>query len=222
MTFDRVAEPGSHWYPIVGVVENERKVITEEPRPEIIAHLAGDPPGVFTFVVKTAVAPLSLTAAIRSELAALDRETPLMRVRTMEEVVYQSRAQERFVMLLLAVFAMTALVLAAVGVYGVTSQAAKSRTREVGIRLALGAPAVSLVRDLAARGALFVGLGITAGVAGAIAGSHLLSSLLFRVDPRDPLTLLAVTVIIGGVGLAAIVWPTWKATRIDPVSALRQ
>jgi predicted permease len=222
VTFDRVPEAGSHWYPIVGVVENERKVLTMEPEPEIIADLASDPPGVFTYVVKTAVPPLSLTAAIRAEVASLDPETPLMEARTMDAVAREARAPERFVMLLLVVFAIAALVLASVGVYGVASQAARARTREVGIRLALGAPGASIVRGLAARGARFIALGIAAGVAGAVAGGHLLASLLFRVDPRDPLTLGAVTIVIGAVAMASTVWPTWKATRIDPVSVLRR
>ena len=221
ITFDRVPEANSYWYPIVGVVENERKVLTSEPQPEIIAHLASDPPGVFTFVVKAAVPPLSLTSAIRSELSALDRETPMTDARTMEEVAREARAPERFVMLLLVVFAAAALVLASVGVYGVANQAARARTREVGIRIALGAPGASIVRGLAARGALFVAMGIVAGIAGAIVGGRLLASQLFRVDPRDPLTLLAVTFVIGGVAIVSTVWPTWKATRIDPVSVLR-
>lgn len=222
VTFDRVAEEGSHWYPIVGVVENERKVLTEEPRPEIIAHVLGDTPNVLSYVVRTAVPPLSLAGAVRAELAALDRETPLLRVQTMDEVVHASRAHERFVMALLGVFAGSALVLAAVGVFGVSSQAARARTREVGIRLALGASGGAIVRGLAARGALFVAIGIAAGIAGALAGSRVMSSLLFRVDPRDPLTLTAVALAIGGVALASTVWPTLRATRVDPVSALRQ
>lgn len=221
VTFDRVPEPRSYWYPIVGVVENERKVMTSEPQPEIIAHLASDPPGVFTFVARTAVPPLSLVTSIRSEVAAMDRETPLLRVRTLDDAVADARASDRFVMLLLAVFAVSALVLASIGVYGVANQAARARTREVGIRLALGAPGAAIVRGLAARGMLFVVLGIVTGIAGALAGGSLMASMLFRVDPRDPLTIGAVTVIIGGVALVSTVWPTLKATRVDPVSVLR-
>ncbi len=221
VTFDRVPEANSYWYPIVGVVENERKVLTSEPQPEIIAHLASDPPGVFTYVVKTAVPPLSLTSAIRSELAALDPETPLMRAAPMDDVAAEARAPERFMMLLLAVFAFAALVLASVGVYGVANQAARARTREVGIRLALGAPGAAIVRGLAARGAVFVALGLLVGMAAAVAGAQLLASQLFRVDPRDPLTFVVVALTIGGVAIASTVWPTWKATRIDPVAVLR-
>ena len=222
VTFDREASADSHWYPVVGVVENERRVITEEPEPEIIAHLRGDVPSTLTFVVKSEVAPLSLAAPIRAELAALDRETPLLAVRTMDDVMVEARASERFVMALLTAFAIAALVLAAVGVYGVTSQAARARTREVGIRIALGAPAAAVVRGLAARGALFAAAGLAAGLALAIAGGHLMASMLFRVDPRDPLTLAAVAAVIGAVALASTVWPTLRAARIDPASVLRQ
>ena len=95
VVFDRVPTPQSYWYPIVGVVENERKALLEEPRPEIIAHLRGDPPGTFTFVARTSVPPLSIVGAVRAALTALDREAPLLRVRTMDEVVFESRAAER-------------------------------------------------------------------------------------------------------------------------------
>lgn len=222
ITFDRVPEPASYWYPIVGVVENERKVLTEEPQPEIIAHLESDPPGSFSFVVKAAVPPLSLAGPIRAELAALDPETPVLRLRTMDAVVREARASDRFVMALLMAFAVTALVLAGVGVYGVASQAARARTREVGIRLALGAPASSVVRGLAARGTAFAAAGLATGIAGAIAWGDVMTSMLYRVDARDPLTLAAVVAVIGTVAVAATVLPTLGATRIDPVTVLRQ
>src|SRR5690606_19482181 len=120
------------------------------------------------------------------------REAAIERVQSMDDVVAGARASDRFVMALLTAFALAALVLAAVGVYGVTNQAARARTREVGIRLALGAPATSVVAGLAARGAWFAGAGLAAGLAGAVAGGQLMASMLFRVDPRDPITLTAV------------------------------
>jgi predicted permease len=222
LTFARAATPESIWYPIIGVVENERRALTEDPKPEVIAHLRADPPGTFSYVVRTAVPPLSLSGAIRAELLAMDRETPLLRVRTLDDVVLAARASERFVMLLLAAFALAALVLAAVGVYGVTLETARARRREVGIRLALGAPAASIVGRLAARGALCVSVGIVIGLAAALAGTRLLSSMLFNVDPRDPLTLGAVVIVIGGVAFASIMWPTVQAARLDPIRVLRQ
>jgi ABC-type antimicrobial peptide transport system permease subunit len=124
-------------------------------------------------------------------------------------------------MLLLAVFAGCALVLAAVGVYGVAHQAARSRTREVGIRLALGAPGTSIVRALMVRGLLFVGAGIVAGTTGALFGSRVIESMLFQVNPRDPATLGVVVAVIGLVAVGATLVPTWRATRVDPVSVLR-
>ena len=117
---------------------------------------------------------------------------------------------------------MAALILAAVGVYGVTNQAARARTRAVGIRLALGAPATAVVGRLAARGALCAFGGIVIGLAGALAGTRVLSSMLFEVDARDPLTLAAVVVVIGSVGFVSILWPTLRAARIDPIRVLRQ
>lgn len=221
IVFDRQPTERSHWYPIVGVVDNERKALTMAAQPEIIAHLRGDPPATFTFVLRTAVPPLSVVSTVRSAIGEMDREAPLLAVRTMDEVVYASRATERFVMLLLGAFAVSALLLAAVGVYGVANQAARARTREVGIRLALGAPGASIVRRFVARGTAFVGVGLAVGMAGALAGSRLLESFLFNVNPRDPLTLVVVTVVIAGVALAANVWPTWRATHVDPVTVLR-
>jgi predicted permease len=221
VVFDREPTERSYWYPIVGVVGNERKDLLTEPVPEIIAHLRGDVPTTLTFVVRTAVPPLSLLPQVRSTLAGFDREAPVLVPRTMAQVVADSRAKERFVMTLLATFAGAALVLAAIGVYGVALQAARARRREVGIRLALGASAAGVVRQLVARGAVYFGVGLAAGVAGAAIAGRLLEAQLYQVDPRDPMTLAAVAAIIGVVALAATVWPTWRATRVDPLSILR-
>jgi ABC-type antimicrobial peptide transport system permease subunit len=123
-------------------------------------------------------------------------------------------------MLLLSTFAVAALVLAAVGVLGVSSQAARARTREVGIRVALGAPRAALVRALGRRSAAFVGSGIVAGLAGAYLGAELLASELYRVDARDPVTLAAAAGLMATVALAATLWPTWRAARVDPLTAI--
>lgn len=221
IVFDRVPTDRSYWYPIVGVVGNERRDLITEPVPEVIAHLKGDTPSTLTFIVRTTVAPLSVVPDVRAALAELDPEAPLLSPRTMEQVAADARAPERFMMTLFGVFALAALLLAAIGVYGVASQAARVRTREVGIRLALGASGSTVVRELVTRGVAFWSLGLAGGVVGALALGHLLETQLYRVTTTDPLTLVVVVVLMGGVALFATVWPTWRATRVDPVSVLR-
>ncbi|MEZ5318275.1 MAG: ADOP family duplicated permease [Vicinamibacterales bacterium] len=188
VTFDREATADSYWYPIVGVVGNERKDLPTAPVPEIIAHLRGDVPSTLTFAVRTAVPPLSIVPQIRDVLASYDREAPLLAVRTMEQVAAEASAPARFAMTLFGAFAVAALLLAAIGVYGVANQAARARTREVGIRIALGAQGPTVVRQLMRRGAWFCGAGLAAGLAGVLAFSGLLESRLYEVDARDPAT----------------------------------
>jgi predicted permease len=221
IVFDRVPTERSYWYPIVGVVGNERKDPLKPPVPEIIGHLRGDVPATLTFVVRTSAPPSSLIAPVRTALAELDREAPLLDPRTMTEVAAASRAETRFVMTLFATFAAIALTLAAIGVYGVASQAARARTREVGIRLALGATGSGIVRTLVLRAARFTAAGLVAGVLTSLVAGRLLEALLFEVQPHDPLTFVAVVAIIGGVAIAASFLPTWRSARVDPASVLR-
>jgi ABC-type antimicrobial peptide transport system permease subunit len=124
-------------------------------------------------------------------------------------------------MTLFAVFAAAALVLAVIGVAGVASQAARARTREVGIRLALGATSAGVLGTLAGRPARFALVGLGAGLAFSLAGGRAIEAQLYGVDPRDPLTFGAVAIVIGLVALAATVWPTWRAARVDPAVVLR-
>ena len=221
VVFDRVPTERSHWYPIVGVVANERKDPLKPPVPEIIGHLRGDVPGTLTFVVRTSAPPSSLIAPVRAALAEFDREAPLLEPRTMAEVAAASRADTRFVMTLFTIFASIALTLAAIGVYGVASQAARARTREVGIRLALGGTGSGIVRALVLRAARFTVAGLAVGIVASLAAGRLLETLLFDVQPHDPLTLVAVVAIIGGVAIGASFWPTWRSVRVDPASVLR-
>jgi putative ABC transport system permease protein len=221
VVFDREPTERSTWYPIVGVVGNERKDLLTEPVPEIIAHLRGDVPATLTFVVRTGVPPLSVVPQVRAALDGFDRATPLLSVRTMAQVVADSRVTERFLLSLFGSFALAALALAAIGVHGVAAQAARARTREVGIRLALGASAASVVRQLVQRGAAFLLAGLAAGLAGALFAGRFLDAYLYHVDPRDPLTLTVVSILMALVALAATIWPTWRATKVDPASVLR-
>ncbi len=220
IAFDRSPDSTSYWYPIVGVVGSEGMDIVSGPQPEIISHLAGDTPNVMRFVVKTDVAPLSVVPAVRNELAQLDAEIPMVRVRTMEEVAGDALAADRFLMVLLGVFAAAALAMAAIGVYGVAAQAVRSRTREIGIRMALGASARDITRALIVRGLTFVGIGITLGIVGSALASGALRNLLFGVEPNDPLTLIGVAVVLAVVAISATVVPVWRAAQLDPARVL--
>ena len=221
IAFDRNPSENSYWYPIVGVVGNERMSIASDPLPEIIAHLRGDMPATVRFALKTAVPPLSIVQAVRTTLAELDAEIPLVRIRTMDEVAADARASDRFLMTLLGIFGAAALVIAAVGVYGVTAQAARSRTREIGIRMALGASERSVVRYLVFRSVSSLAAGLVLGVVGVVTGGRAIGSLLYGVEPTDPVTVIGVVGLMALTALASSYWPAWRATKLDPVRVLR-
>jgi len=218
----RIGFSRPYWRTIVGVVADERQMgLSTTPRPEVFLPLyqAWDRNAVV--VMRTRGRPDAALPVARGVLTELDPLIALERPRSMEQVVATDLARERFLLLLIAVFAAAAVLLATVGVYGVTAEASRGRTREIGIRLALGARA-SEVRDLVLRqGIEVVCAGLALGWGLALAGARLLESLLYEVAPTDPLTFLVVPVLLGGVALVACWLPARKATRVDPVEALR-
>jgi ABC-type antimicrobial peptide transport system permease subunit len=163
----------------------------------------------------------ALSASLRAAVAAVEPEAQVGRIRTMRDVEIDELAADRYVISVLGAFAVVALVLASVGVYGVASQAARLRTQEVGIRIAIGASAWSVGRTLVARGMTFIVVGITIGAAATFVTGRLLRSQLFRVEPTDPLTLATVAVLLLSVALVAIAIPARRAVKIDPVRVLR-
>ena len=172
-------------------------------------------------LVRTSVEPLSLTQSVRGQVAALDRDQPVFNVRTMEQAVARSVAARRFSMILLSVFASLALVLAAVGIYGVISYSVAQRTREVGIRMALGAQTTDVLKLVVRDGLKLVVVGVVVGLVGAIMLTRLMSSLLFGVTPTDTVTYTTVALVLIGVALAACYIPARRATKVDPLVALR-
>jgi putative ABC transport system permease protein len=158
---------------------------------------------------------------IRREVHAVDPNEPVFAIRTMNEVVGAALAQRRFTMRLLALFAGTALLLSAIGIYGVMAYFVMQRTREIGIRMALGAPTASVVRMVLGQGARLAVAGVVAGLAGALAITRALSTLLFAVSPHDPLTLAALSLALTAVAMLACYIPARRATRVDPLRALR-
>jgi predicted permease len=207
---------------IVGVVGDVRSVrLTSDPRPEIYVPHAQMGGGYMAVAVRTAPSAPNVLPTIRGEVNAIDPNVPLRGVRTMETTVDRAVGPTRFYVLLLAVFAGVAVALAAIGLYGVVAYLMSRRTREIGIRIALGAERSDVVRMVLVQGIRPAVLGIALGAAGAYAGSRVLQSLLYNVTPEDPLTLVSVTVLLLGVVVAAILLPAGRASRISPVNALR-
>jgi predicted permease len=219
--------PGAPWETIVGVVGNVKyQGLDEKEQPTLYVpfHVEGWSPffvrSMF-LIVRTQSDPANVTAFVRSRLALLDADVPVYQVRTMDELLSESVSAPRFRMLLLVTFAGLALLLAAIGTYGVLAYAVERRTQEFGVRVALGAQQRDVMALVLCHGTLLALVGITIGVAGALALTGLMASLLFGVTPRDPLTFVLVPLALFVVALAASYIPARRAMRVDPVVALR-
>lgn len=218
----------SVWRTIVGVVGDVRhRGLDAEPRPDLYLPQAQFPAGTGTplrtlrLVLRTDGDPAGLTGSLRAALAELDPDIPLAEVQTMEQALGSWAAERRLTMLLVAGFAALALALGAVGVYGVMAHLVVQRTREIGIRMALGALPGEILRLVLSQGAWIAGAGISAGLVGALALTRLLAGLLFGVGPADPVTFVATAVALGAVALVASLLPALRAIRTDPTTALR-
>jgi len=211
------------WQTIVGVVGNVRHAgLDQEPRPEVYYHADTSPPSGPVFVVRANTDPRSLFPAIRAAVAGLDRDVPVANLATLDELVAQSVSPRKAALFLLGAFAFLALTLAAAGVYGVISFATARRTREIGIRMAMGATRASIIRMVLGQGGRPIGAGIAIGIAAAAAATRLLSGMLFAVAPIDPATFLSVAILLACAGMLAALIPARRASRIDPLSALRE
>ncbi|MBZ5618460.1 MAG: ABC transporter permease [Acidobacteriia bacterium] len=174
-----------------------------------------------TLIVRTAMDPLTLDRALREAIHGIDKDQPLTDVRTLEQVRTESVASDRLQTRLLGIFAGAAMLLAAIGIYGVISYAVTQRTHEIGIRAALGASTGNLLRLVLSSGMLLAAIGLALGFAGSLAVTRLMSTLLFGVGARDPLTLAVTAVLLGTVALLACLIPARRAAQVDPVVALR-
>ncbi len=178
-------------------------------------------PDTMYLVLRTTKDPLSLVGAVRGEVRKLDPTLPLADVRTMNQVVYQTVGEPRFLAFLVLVFATVALALAAIGTYGVLAYMVEQRTQEIGVRVALGAQANQVLSMILGQGAWLVGSGLVLGVVGALAMRRVLASVLFGVAPTDPAILGIVLLILAAVGLLACYLPARRAMQVDPLVALR-
>jgi putative ABC transport system permease protein len=207
---------------IVGVVGDvKERTLDKEPEPTIYyihSHLSY---GEMVFVLRAEKDAMALAEPARKVIQGIDSELPVSQVRSMETVVRQTFASQQFSAVLLGGFSLASLLLAAIGVYGVLAYSVTQRTREIGVRIALGAEPLTITRMVVASGARMVAIGAAAGLAAALALSGLMKSLLFGIGPRDPLTFVAAPLIFVVVALVAAYVPARRAARVSPMEALR-
>ena len=218
--FDATAD--TPWMTVVGVVGRVKQdSLDSDPRMAMyFAHTQTQSRGL-TVVIRSAADAAGLTAAVTREIRALDPDMPLYNVRTMTNRVDESLARRRFSMLLLTLFACVALGLAAIGVYGVIAYLVSQGTREVGIRMALGATPKEILMLVVRQGMTVAFVGVVAGLAGALLATRFMTSLLFGVSATDPMTFLGIAVVLCLTALLASYVPARRAARIDPMVSLR-
>ena len=179
-------------------------------------------PGTMHVVLRTTLPPSTLSSTIESAVHDADASVPIVRLREMEDVFAESIRRPRLLAQLLGIFAGLAILLAAIGSYGVLAYMVTERRREIGIRMALGADRASVMRMVLSQGLRLTLIGVVAGLAAAFAMNRVLASLLFGVRPSDPLTIASVVALIGTVALVACYLPARLATRVDPMIVLRE
>jgi predicted permease len=214
--------PTSPSLEIVGVVRHVEhyNLDNKSAQPQFYTSFNQAPGGRYV-LVRTAVEPLSLAAAVRAQVAALNKDQAVFNVRTMEQIVGQSVAPRRFSMLLLTVFAVVALGLASLGIYGMMSYAVAQRTREIGVRMALGAQSGNVLRLVIGQGMKLALAGVALGLVASVALTRTIKNLLFGVSATDPLTFAAFALLLAAVALLACWIPARRATKVDPLRALR-
>jgi putative ABC transport system permease protein len=222
ISFQRDPQGNPIWREVVGVVGHvkQKGLEGESPVQYYVPHRQLPSSGVF-LVVRTAAEPSSLAGAVRGSIQQADRELPVFRVTTMERLVTESMTQRRFAMTLLGIFAVVALILASVGLYGVMSYSVTHRTNEIGIRMALGARVTDVLAMVVGQGMRLSLAGVGIGLVGAFALTRVMRTLLFSVSATDPLTFVVVALLLAGVSLLACYVPARRATKVDPMEALR-
>ena len=208
------------WSQVIGVVTDVRQWgLTDKPQPEAFYPFVGDSP-VF-LVVHTSLPPAAVTPQVRRLLAQIDSALPLYSVRTIDELAAGQAEGQQFLSLLVGSFAALAALLAAIGIYGVLSYAVRQRTREIGIRMSLGASRARVLGEVLREGMILAALGLIAGIGGALAANRILEHRLHEVKPGDPLVFLTTAILLALVALFACYLPARRAARLDPMTALR-
>jgi putative ABC transport system permease protein len=215
-------EDDNAWTEVVGLIADVKfNGITAETPMQVYLPLNQVAMREMAVVARTAADPATVMPTIETIVHDLDKDLPLFARRTMDQIIESSMAQSRLSMTVFVVFAVVALTLAAVGLYGVVAHSVTERTHEIGVRMALGADPADVLRLIVGQGLVTVVTGLAVGIAGALALSRTIEGLLFGVTPTDPTTFAAVIVLLLGAGLAACGVPAWRATRVDPTAALR-
>jgi putative ABC transport system permease protein len=217
----RISLDGTTYYSIIGVVGTVHdEGVASVPMPQIYLAHAQAPFARMALEVRATLDPLTLVSAVRGQLAAMDKDRPLSNVTTEEQLISENLGPRRFALWLIGSFAGLALLVASIGIYGVISYTVTESTRELGIRMALGALKSDVLQMVLARGLKLVLIGIAAGTVAALAATRILASFLFNVSAYDPVTFLSVAGIFVMVALAACLIPARRATNVDPMVAL--
>lgn len=215
---------GTPGYTIVGVVGDVRQVSLALSDAEAVYTTAPQwafSENLMSMVVRTQADPVALVSAVRQAIWSVDKDQAVVRVVTMDGLIERTGAERRFTLILFEVFALVALILAAAGIYGVLSGSVAERTREIGVRAALGASRQSILRLIVGQGMSLTGVGMLIGLAGALAASRFIAAMLFGISVLDPITYLGVIAMLAGVAVLACWVPAWRAARVDPVTTLR-
>ena len=214
--------PDNPWITIVGVVGDMRRTGFDRPvRPETFLPQSQNPDNALTVVARTSTDPASFAGMLRDQVWSIDREQSVYDIKTMDQTLSEMLSQRRFNMLLLGVFASVALLLAALGIYGVISYSVSQRTHEIGIRMAMGAQSRDVLTLVVRHGLVLTGTGIGAGLIASFGLTRLMATLLYGVSATDPVTFLAIPLVLAGVALGACFVPARRASRVDPIEALR-
>lgn len=208
------------WKEVIGVVGDVRQWgLTQKPQPEAYDSMTGN--GYFYLTLETSVPPESVTPGVRAALQRLDSSLALHQPRTIEDVVDDNSKGQKFLSSLVGVFAGLAALLAGIGIYGVLSYAVTQRTREIGIRMSLGAGRGRVLAEVLREGMLLAAGGFAVGIAGSLAAGNVMASLLHEVQPRDPEIFIATAAMLGTITLLACYIPARRAANLEPMRALR-
>jgi len=215
-------EDKNPWREVVGVVADVKfNGVANDTPLQVYLPLTQESSTSLIVVARTGVEPLSLAPALEAVARDTNKDMPLFLTTTMDQVLASSIAQQRMSVIVMVTFALVALTLASVGLYGVISHAVTERTHEIGVRMALGADARHVLGLMVRQGLTTTAAGVAIGVAGAVVLSRWIESLLFEVTATDPTTFVAVVATLMAVALVACYIPAWRATRVDPTTALR-
>jgi len=215
-------ERAPEWITIVGMVGDTKLYGLANPsRLEIYIPLRQSARNDMYLMVKSRIDPAALTSSIRGVIASIDKDQPIFNIATMQQLVRDSVSTRRITLILLGLFSALALVLAAIGIYGVISYSVAQRTHEIGIRMALGADRTEVLRMILAQGMKIAGAGVVIGLAASFGLTRWMAKLLFSVSAADPLTFTAVALVLVLIALLACYIPARRALRVDPIIALR-